>query len=504
MSSSSFGSAALTSAISFYETHAEELEAAYQDRSTEPALELARQHIVERGLILFGGLSIDYALRLQGRSLYPDSELPDYDVYSTDNVKDAYDLGDRLVAAGFQNVSVIRAIHSQTMRVRVGGVSVLDCGHVPSDIFERIGRTALSLRGVRFVHPNVQRMDMHLAMCYPYKNPPEEDVFNRWTKDLRRLNMFEESYPFAARGEVVSTASGDVVAASGDVVAVSAVAASGREDGVAVFTWPLAEVNAPYAVSGLVAYAAAAAWLDKFQASSRKKVRVAELRFADGVATLTVRQPGLECLARRIIIVSPDPESVVSELQATGVERYNPYLDTLPERFEFVAGHSGWCVYSTRGSLFAASSLEVGDGSICLATPHFTMLQFLAGHNFGGHEEERAANGVMYRAMLDLVAEAEELMGFDEFVNSPFAPTVDVIPADRKGPLANASPAYLIRIANAIAATQDASPPEEFRSVGDILEGLPKNYYPSESKPRPPPYDYNHPLFRRSGEKSAE
>ena len=91
------------------------------------ALEIVRKFILERGLMLYGGMAIDCGLKAAGsEGIYPDDARPDYDVRSADSVKDAYDLADILVAEGFERVSAIRAIHAQTMRVRVNFVAVAD------------------------------------------------------------------------------------------------------------------------------------------------------------------------------------------------------------------------------------------------------------------------------------------------------------------------------------------------------------------------------------------
>ena len=161
--------------------------------AVDRALAIVRRFIVERGLILFGGLAIDYALRLKGSRLYPDDERPDFDVLSPRSVDDAYDLAERLRAAGFEGVGAVRGIHVQTMRVRASLFWVADIGYAPRDVFDRI--PTLDYQGIRFVHPDFQRMDMHLAFCFPFNNPPLEDVFHRWRKDLKRFNQFEEFYP---------------------------------------------------------------------------------------------------------------------------------------------------------------------------------------------------------------------------------------------------------------------------------------------------------------------
>lgn len=156
------------------------------------ALEIVKDFIAERGLVLYGGLAIDYALRLKGERLYPPGERPDYDAYSPRSVDDAYDLAERLQDAGFPKVSAIRALHVQTMRVRVNFVGVADLSYVPPAVFERL--PALRYQSLRVVHPDFQRADMHLAFCFPFSNPPLEDLFHRFPKDQKRIALLDRLY----------------------------------------------------------------------------------------------------------------------------------------------------------------------------------------------------------------------------------------------------------------------------------------------------------------------
>jgi len=102
------------------------------------AQRIVKQFIIDRKLVIFGGLAIDYALRLKGSSIYYDRDLPDYDCVSYKNVDDAYDLGEILTGAGFENVKVIRAKHVETMRVRINLITVADIGYIPKKILINI------------------------------------------------------------------------------------------------------------------------------------------------------------------------------------------------------------------------------------------------------------------------------------------------------------------------------------------------------------------------------
>jgi hypothetical protein len=154
---------------------------------------LVRKFMVDRKLIVFGGTAVDYALRLKGSSLYYDYELPDYDCLSDKSVDDAYDLAEILHRAGFENVKVIRAIHVETMRVRVNLLSVADIGYIPTFYYNQY--KYLTYNGVRVLHPDCQRIDQHRSLCFPLNNPPREDIFNRWEKDIKKFNMYEQYYP---------------------------------------------------------------------------------------------------------------------------------------------------------------------------------------------------------------------------------------------------------------------------------------------------------------------
>lgn len=48
----------------------------------EAALEVVREFIIKKKLILYGGIAIDYALHLKGSSIYPEGERPDFDMFS--------------------------------------------------------------------------------------------------------------------------------------------------------------------------------------------------------------------------------------------------------------------------------------------------------------------------------------------------------------------------------------------------------------------------------------
>lgn len=153
------------------------------------ALKIVEDFIRARGLIVFGGQAIDYALRIKGSKLYPDEQIPDYDFLSKNHVTDAYDLVDILRSYGFLEARAIRAIHVQTFRVSILNTFVADCGQLLFDI------PTFDYLGMKIASPNFQKIDIHSSLSLPYLSAPRDTILNRWGKDITRYNLMSEFYP---------------------------------------------------------------------------------------------------------------------------------------------------------------------------------------------------------------------------------------------------------------------------------------------------------------------
>ena len=469
-------------------SHSKEYEVTAQRRDADGpmvdrALEIVRKFIIERGLILFGGLAIDYALRIKGDRIYPDEQRPDFDFLSTKSVDDAYDLADILQKAGFEGVGAIRAIHVQTMKVRTNFVWVADIGYAPPEVFAKI--PTFEYQGMRVVHPDYQRMDMHLAFCFPFNGPPREDVYHRWRKDLKRFNLFETHYPIAPAPVESKTRT-----VSGKL----AVPIIGRGPSLRV------------ALHGFAAYSILRSTLDEIASAFGMKLPKIKaphlsLKFPDA-QTAAVEMP----VGETVVIASPWPEEAIADL--SGVSKFSPYMDISPESYR--AGDL--VVLSTKGRLLAACLVRVGKDQAFVVTPQYLLLWLL----FEAQRADSDASKNIYRTFyvhtLEILRTAEDMYAkivdgasseeerkaaMDSFALSPFAPTLSTI-----GDL-NLDAAYIIKMAGNAQKLQDV-PPAVLNldpDVAKLLEGLPANYYPATSKQRPTfTYDTNF-LFRRSGQK---
>jgi len=455
------------------------------------ALDIVRRFIIERRLILFGGLAIDYALRLKGSYIYDKDKQPDFDFFSTQNVDDAYDLVDIFAAAGFTGASAVRGIHVQTMRVRIDFVWVADIGYAPPDVFDTI--PTFEYQSMRVAHPDYQRMDQHLAFCFPFNGAPREDIFSRWKKDLTRFNLFEQYYPIMADGGAAAAAAGTAAT----VVTATALIDLVAED----------PATLTIALHGFAAYAVIRVALDELvaaagaaaaDAASIKAPRLA-LSFTDA-KSFTVEVPSGAAPLAHLVCYEPD----LTKVLPAPVEQFWPYMDLQPES----AQSNSLVVWSVASRKIAASAVEVaaaaGGGGIPsrtnVVTPQYLLLFFMFESFRAKTDAARAVYRDYYAYTLEVIAAAEKICaaageaGARLFAMSPFAPTVRTIGT------VNHDAAYLIKVALSATVLQD-TPPAVLAVSSDIksrLEGLPTNYYFNNRQA----FDYNAcAFFKRSGER---
>ncbi len=170
------------------------------------AIDIVKQFVKDKGLIIYGGTAIDYALRLRDSCIYPDSmlALPDIDVLSWDSVNHGRELADILFKNGFPNARSIQAIYVVTTKVDATGSRhwIADLTYVDKSIFDII--PTLIYEDMKIVHPDFQRIDLHQALAYPFDNAPGEAIFQRLNKYTERLSIITEIYPIIPERKPVS------------------------------------------------------------------------------------------------------------------------------------------------------------------------------------------------------------------------------------------------------------------------------------------------------------
>jgi Poly(A) polymerase catalytic subunit len=410
------------------------------------AIRIVTEFIKEKQLIVFGGLAIDYALRLVG----------DLDVLSTDSVNDSYELVMRLAKHGFGLTGSVRGIHVQTMRVRAVFTFVCDIGFVPKTVFDKI--KTIDYQGFKIVHPHFQMIDMYLSLSYPLSNPPTENIFNRWKKDIKRLNKLSKAYPFAITN-----------IDSSKLHTVTAV------------------IKQEYIIHGFVAFAMIRTALDEMITTLNDSINcnlppsnIAKLECKiqknnDGMNEVTIKQQ-----TEQIIFASYQDVDVYDK-------KYRPYTDLFPESYEI----GNTLVVSTKDKLLSICKIK-GYSVVSI----YVLLQWLL---YCKHRYADEFYDFYYQQTVNIIDEANVIfnklikIGYGKqqviklYLDSPFAPSITTVGDS------NQSDAYLIRVANqlvkmGIATLEDRT----------MLAGLPMNIYPEKTR-NLPTYVYNTELFHKDG-----
>jgi hypothetical protein len=443
----------------------------------DKALEVVRQFIVDRRLVLYGGLAVDYALRLKGARIYADDERPDFDVYSADSVGDAYALADLLKARGFRNVSAISGIHVQTMRVRTDFLQVADISYAPPVVFAAL--PVVMYRDMRVLHPDYQRQDMHLAFCFPFNDPPREDVFHRWRKDLARFALLAKHYPIGDKG--------------------SAFALPGKyETKTAPYTVSLAGTDPDtYALHGFAAFALLRHALTELCAAlstthpTLTKVRAP--RVSATAASLTFDAPAGHAY---LAVATPHTAAVLASMPAvTEVKRFRPYMGTSMKQ-TLATGAGVWRIHSTDRRLLSVAKVRApSDGAadrkqFTIVCAQFLLLHFLQMAHQAADEAERALFITHYQHTTDIVNAATELVAKMKFADpNKFVNSAPFFLSTRTLGVVNNNAAYDLRIARVVLDVGDQ--PGLAAALRRRFAEVPTNYYPDRSSKARKPFDYS-------------
>lgn len=403
------------------------------------AIVMVKKFIIDRGLIVYGGSAIDYALRLRGDFIYPDDALaiPDLDFYSANSVEDSYDLADILFEAGFPSTRAIVGMHTDTMRVDFGDNHfIADIHYIPRVIFEKI--PTLMYEGMKIVHPSFQRIDLHSALSFPYDNPPLEVIFARWKKDIRRFNKLNAHYPVEIDGDGPQTQKLTV-------------------SGIKRFV-----------PTGFLAYAMI---YSQFAKTNKPPAGVVPAEFTarriEEKFEYTFDSLGY------VELVHLDPAECAKSLKGQGIKAYEAYSGILPRRLEFTAG-AKMIVWSTHNRLVSVNSIVVAGESVRVINVQGLLRHFAAVAILNPGTKLAAACWQRYVSLLQMIH------------------------ADPTGPLGLSIMTY--GATNQNHATEKMLSWVYRELDGTPVMSAPRNYKPGTSQSRGHPFDYeSNPVFADCG-----
>ena len=150
---------------------------------------IVEDFLKKKNLICYGGTAINNILPQEDQFYNKDVEIPDYDFFTTNALKDAKELADIYYKKGFKDVEAKSGQHHGTYKVFVNYIPVADITQTPKEIYSALKKDAIRVGGILYAPPNFLRMSMYLEL-----SRPAGDV-SRWEKVLKRLTLLNKNHP---------------------------------------------------------------------------------------------------------------------------------------------------------------------------------------------------------------------------------------------------------------------------------------------------------------------
>ena len=152
-------------------------------------IEIVESFLKDNDLICYGGTAINNILPKSDQFYNKDIEIPDYDFFSPNALKDARKLADLYFKKGYTEIEAKAGIHFGTFKVFVNYIPVADITQMDAELFKVVLRNAMKINNIYYAPPNYLRMSMYLELSRPAGN------VSRWEKVLKRLILLNKHYP---------------------------------------------------------------------------------------------------------------------------------------------------------------------------------------------------------------------------------------------------------------------------------------------------------------------
>ena len=127
-------------------------------------------------LICYGGIAINTIIPKQ--RFYDEVDIPDYDCFTTNAIKDVKALAIQL--SKYEKVEVKAAMFKGTYKIFVNSIPMVDFTHIENDLFDKIKYDALLINNIYYAPPNYLRMNIHLELSRPLGDVSRwEKIYNR-------------------------------------------------------------------------------------------------------------------------------------------------------------------------------------------------------------------------------------------------------------------------------------------------------------------------------------
>ena len=152
-------------------------------------INIVENFLIKNKRICYGGTAINNILPIEDQFYDREVDIPDYDFFSDQALKDAKKLANIYLEQGFEEVTASAGMHPGTFKVFVNFIPVADITQLVPELFENLQRDALIINQIYYAPPNFLRMLAYLELSRPLGDT------SRWEKVLKRINLLNKNYP---------------------------------------------------------------------------------------------------------------------------------------------------------------------------------------------------------------------------------------------------------------------------------------------------------------------
>ena len=152
-------------------------------------INIVENFLIKNKRICYGGTAINNILPIEDQFYDREVDIPDYDFFSYQALKDAKKLANIYLEQGFEEVTASAGMHPGTFKVFVNFIPVADITQLVPELFENLQRDALIINQIYYAPPNFLRMLAYLELSRPLGDT------SRWEKVLKRINLLNKNYP---------------------------------------------------------------------------------------------------------------------------------------------------------------------------------------------------------------------------------------------------------------------------------------------------------------------
>ena len=163
----------------------------YASINMESIINIVELFLKSNRILCYGGTAINNILPEQVKFYEKLIDIPDYDFYSPNAIRDLVRLADKLHIAGFTDVEVKSSVvHDGVYKLYIKKIPIADAHQLPIELFNIMYEDSVHYDGIAYVSPDYLRLNIYKELSAP------KGEVSRWEKIYERLLLLNKYHPF--------------------------------------------------------------------------------------------------------------------------------------------------------------------------------------------------------------------------------------------------------------------------------------------------------------------